>query len=415
VNVVLILLPLAGTTAVALIKAANNRAIRRTAVVAAAATFGASIFAGTAPAVPGLLRAGLSPLETSLVITLCGCFFLVVVARGLAARSETICSLLLLSAFLLGIFAANRVVLVIALALLWLLVGTLLKLRGLEGRERALGSFAVAAGVSLAFGFGAVLSHRPVLLQIALVCLLGAFPAHFWLPRMLPRSPFLLATLAPVLLTRLSVAAYVRFLPVEPNDLLAAFGLIGAVWCGTASLAGENLREKLGYFVGVQASFSLWAIGKGAPDAALLLILVTTPPTVLWGLGTSILFDRLKCLEADRLQGIGVQLGRLNLLLIFAALGIALFPGTVGFPGAVFLLEQVTSATEVWCLGAAVVLLLLSSGHAYVRVAFGETSDELRRSGDLNARELAAGVPLGLCVAAGLWPGLAGALRAIFQ
>jgi NADH:ubiquinone oxidoreductase subunit 4 (subunit M) len=146
---------------------------------------------------------------------------------------------------------------------------------------------------------------------------------------------------------------------------------------------------------------------------AVLVLLLTLPPTVLWGVGSSILYDRLKYLNLDRLHGIGTQLPRMNLLFVAGAAGIAFFPGSSAFPGLVLLVEEVGPEAQTWGVAAAAVLLFLSAGQVYMQLAFGETPEDLRRAGDLNSRELAAVIPLGLCVAAGLWPGLHSILRTL--
>jgi hypothetical protein len=395
------------------VSAARNRLIRKTAVVTAALIFAASFFATKLPVLSVLLRSELESLEIAVVAGLSGTFFFVMLARGLAAKNETVCALLLLASAIFGILAETLLYALFAVLPLWLLSGSLIRLRWQHGRGSPLRALTVAAAVCLTLGILALILDHPRLRGLSLLCLLGAFPFHFWLPRLLPEAPFLLATLAPVVLTRYAVLTYVRFCPAVPIPSLSVLGLCGIFWCGFASLAADNLREKLGYFVGVQSALATWAIGNGAPEVALLFLLLTLPATVLWGVGASILYDRLKYLDVDRLHGIGTQLPRMNLLLATAAAGVALFPGSLSFPGLAILLEKVSPTAGAWAVGAASVLLFLSAGHVYVQIAFGEAPEDLRRAGDLNRRELAAVIPMGICVSAGLWPGLADVLRSL--
>ncbi len=52
------------------------------------------------------------------------------------------------------------------------------------------GACALVAALSVGLGFGAVIAGSvPWLLGAAFLCLAGAFPVHFWLPRLLPESP----------------------------------------------------------------------------------------------------------------------------------------------------------------------------------------------------------------------------------
>ena len=413
-NLALFLFLGAGAVTVVYMRGARSRTFRKIALVAAGLTFAGSFFVTTVPLFPSVLRSDLPPLEIGVVAALCGSFFFTLLGRGLAAKSETICSLLLMAAGLYAILAPSREQFLVALLLLWLLAGALLRMRGFERREPALRALVLAAGTSLGFGLAALVwPDVPWLLGVALVCLLGAFPAHFWMPQLLPEAPFLLAALAPIVLTRVAALAYVHFCP-GPNGLFAVFGLIGVLWCACASFAADNLRERLGYFVGAQSCLALWALGRGEPNVAVFFLLVTIPPTVLWGVGASILFDRLKYLSIDRLRGVGVQLPRMNMLLIAAAVGIAFFPGSSSFAGLASLLEKATIGLEPYLVGAAALLLFLSAGSAYVRICFGEVAEDLRRSGDLNSRELAAVIPVGLCVVVGLWPGIGALLRALF-
>jgi NADH:ubiquinone oxidoreductase subunit 4 (subunit M) len=420
VNLVLILLPIAGAGVIGALSAARNQVIRKTAVVTAGLIFAASFFTTKLPLLTVVLRSELTTLEIAVVAGLSGSFFFVMLARGLAAKNETVCALLLVASGLFGILATTLLYAMVAILPLWLLAGTLIRLRGQDGRGNALRALTVAAALCLGFGILAlILDHPPLrglslwLRGLSLLCLLGAFPFHFWLPRLLPDAPFLLATLAPVVLTRFAALTYARFCPAVSIPTLSVLGLCGIFWCGFASLAADNLREKLGYFVGVQSALAMWAIGNGSPQVALLFLLLTLPATVLWGVGASILYDRLKYLDVDRLHGIGTQLPRMNLLLATAAAGVAFFPGSLSFPGLAILLEKVSPTAGAVAVGAASVLVFLSAGHVYVQIAFGESAEDLRRAGDLNRRELAAVIPVGLCVAAGLWPGLTGVLRSL--
>jgi NADH:ubiquinone oxidoreductase subunit 4 (subunit M) len=416
VNLVLILIYLVGALLVAITDAARNRLIRGTALVIGALAFGGSLAAGKFPVFPELLRATLTALEGGLIAGVCGSFFFIMLARGLAAKSETIGALLLMASAVFGLFAATRAYALAAALLLWVFLAVLVRLRGLEERNRALRALAVAAAVSLGFGIAGILREQPSWIYgISLIALLGAFPLHFWLPQLMPEAPFLGSTLSPILVSRCAAAACLRFYPAEPNAAFAVLGLVGAVWCGCASFAAGNLREKLGYFAGVHASLALWAIGKGSPELAALILIVTLPGIILWGLGSSILFDRLKYIELERLRGIGAHLPRMNVLFILGALGIALFPGTSAFAALIVIVEKTETEGEVWRLGAAVVLLFLAAGSTYFRLAFGEVAEDLRRAGDLNRRELSAVIPLGCCVAAGLVPPLVSFLRGLLS
>ena len=415
-NVVLVLLPVCGAAVVACVNGTYNRAIRRIALSFALVTFAASFLCTKLSVLPDILRSELSPLDLSVAAVLSGSFFFVLLARGLAARSETICALLFMAAGLMAILAKGLEQFLFAVLFVWVLAALLLQLRGLEKRESALRSLGGAAVLSVVLGIAALLgAYRNVLLGLSMVCLLGAFPAHLWLPRVLAQASFLLAVLAPVVMTRVAAAGYVTFCASEPNGVFAILGLAGVLWCSCASIASANLGEKLGYLVGVQSSLALWAIGKGVPETALLFLLVTAPPTVLWAIGSGILFGRLKHLDLEHIQGIGPQLPRLNLVFIAAVLGVALFPGTSSFAGIVLLLKHAGTWWERLGVGGAAVLLFISAGYAYLRLAFGEVSKELRRAGDLNRRELAAVIPVGLCVAVGLWPGFVKLIKGLIM
>ena len=206
------------------------------------------------------------------------------------------------------------------------------------------------------------------------------------------------------------------FLPLYGNEagtVLAYGGLAGMIWCALAACAANNLREKTAYLLGVHSAVSFWLVGRGCGDAALFFLVTTTPPAVLLGIGVSVLNDRLKFLDMDRLHGIGTQLPRIRLLLIFGMLGIAFFPGSSSFSGFVVVLEQAGPGAELWIAVGACVLAFLAGGQAFVSICFGDPPEEVRRAGDLNRRELWGVVPLEILSAAGLWPGLTQYLRTL--
>ena len=85
----------------------------------------------------------------------------------------------------------------------------------------------------------------------------------------------------------------------------------------------------------------------------------------------------------------------------------------MSFSGVIVLCEGATTAWEVWSIAAAMVLVFFSGAGAYIRICYGEISEDMRRAGDLNMRELTALIPLALCALAGLWPGVTNALRTL--
>ncbi|HAK96602.1 MAG TPA: hypothetical protein DCM87_16825 [Planctomycetes bacterium] len=395
------------------------RAIRAVALAASGAAFAAGLLGAAAREwVPG--AAALAPREAWMLAVLAGSFFLTFVARGLAAKAESVATLFLMAAGIFAMAAPSLESFFAAVVVLWVSAGVLTQLRGIEGKAAAFRAFGAAAVLSLALGLAALLMARhPALATVsqslrcfAFLCLLCAFPLHFWLPAALPGAPFLLAALVPVLFVRVGAAGFAHYAMVEPAaGVLRVLGLIGICWCACAALAAGNLREKAAYLLCAQSSLCAWALGKGLSHEVELLLLATTPAAVLLGIGPSILYDRLKYLDCGRLSGIAGHLPRMHFLLVVATLGMLFLPGSASFMGLWLVLPYAKAAWEMWLLAGGLLVLLVAGGHTYMTVCFGEGNDDLRRAGDLNPRELSAVIPLAACVLAGLWPGLAQVLR----
>ena len=406
-NLVLILLPLLGVSIIGLIDSVDTRRIRRVTLCVTGAVFASSFFADRFPLFPQSFHLPSGSLELAYFVLPAGAFFLTVVARGLAGKGESLVSLLLLTFYLGGISAAGRPFALAMAAGLLVSAGTLLRIRGQEKRAHALRGLVAAGALFLGLGVAGIAKpDSPWIFQAAFLCLLGVFPFQFWLPRVLGESPFLFGSVGAVLVTRFAIVIYLRFAPERPEPLIAVLALLGIVWCGFAAFGADDLRERLGYMSQVHTALAVWAASHGAREAALMLLLLTTAPAVLWGLASSVLFDRLKYLSLERITGLGPQLPRLTLVFLLAAAGMAFFPGSCAFSGFSVLLESARAAPRAWLVcTVAAFTLLLAAGQAYVAIAFGEGGEDVRRSGDLNRRELLGAVPLAVCVAAGLWPG----------
>ncbi len=417
---------LAGTgLGIMFVSGRHVRAIRVVALVATGVAFAATLVPLAARQwVPAALRSDLPSRDAWLFAALAGSFFVTFLARGLAAKAESIASLFLMAAGLFAVVAPNVESFYAALLALWVSGGVLLRLRGIEGKAIAFRAFGTAAVLSLGLGLAALLLKRhgvlasvsPSLLGFSLLCVLCAFPLHFWMPVALPSAPFLLATLVPVVFARVGIAGFVHFARVDTvAGLLCALGLVGTCWCACATFAADNLREKVTYLLCAQSSLCAWAVGKGLAREAEVLLLAATPAAVLLGIGVSILYDRLKYLDCTRLCGIAAHLPRMHCLLAVAMLGVVFLPGSASFLGLWLLLPYAITAWEMALLACALLVLFFAGGHTYMRVCFGEGGDDLRRAGDLNTRELAAVIPLAALVLAGLWPGLSKVLREILR
>jgi formate hydrogenlyase subunit 3/multisubunit Na+/H+ antiporter MnhD subunit len=399
------------------------RAIRTVALSAAGLAFAVGVVGAAAPAwVPAWARADLASRDAWLLAVLTGSYFLTFVARGLAAKAETVASFFMMAAGVFAVAAPTLESFFVAVLALWVSGGVLLQLRGIEGKAMAFRAFGAAAVLSLALGLAAILLARhaklasvsPSLLSFSLLCLLGAFPLHFWLPVALPSAPFLLATLVPVVFARVGAAGFVHFARIDTvAPVLCVLGLVGTCWCACAAFAADNLREKVTYLLCAQSSVCAWALGKGLAREVEVLLLVTAPAAVLLGIGVSILYDRFKYLDVHRLSGVAGHLPRMHFLLVVGTLGLVFLPGSASFLGLWLLLPHAQAAWEMWLLAAALLMLLGAGGHAYMCVSFGDGNDDLRRAGDLNLREMTAVIPLAACVLAGLWPGFAKVLKGL--
>ena len=415
--VVAILVVCVGTAAVMRLPARDVRTARLAACWTSGIAWAVSVAAIWVPweFAPALVGFAGDTAGAALAAAVMGAFFFALLARGLAARAETLSTLILMAVVALGLSTPRLEIFLPVVLAIWALVGMIVRVRGLDAKRYAVRALVVAAAVSIgclvpaAFLPDSGVKHT--LTTAGLMCLLGVFPFHFWMPEVLPSAPFLAATLIPVAWPRLAMAALVRDgAAYGAGGAVSFLGLGGALWCALAGLAARDLRRKVGYAAGVHAALCAWAIGGGHAAEARTFLLAAVPAMALLGIVVSILYDRLKVFEIDRVRGIATHLPRLHAVLVVAMAGVACVPGASTFPALTVLLEQARAPWECGVLAAALLALFLSIGHAYVSICLGE--DDGLRAGDLNSRELAALVPLAVFVLTGLWPGLAAFLQA---
>lgn len=424
-NLALICILFLGGVGLSVMSSTPSALTRRLALAILAVAWGVSFFCG----VSGwqfhafVFNETMPKHEAVCLIVLCGTFFLSMLARGKASHKE-LAGLLFLAAGTAGCLLTLRMSLFFLMLLLFVVI-TGIMLQFNKARVPPFHRRYFYAGAFLCLGLGvlsAVFTCEPVralspgvdvaqrtLFTLFLVCLMGAFPMHFWVPGLLAASPFNLMVVVPVVLPRIAAVIFLRVLDPLPDGgmtagLLSVLGFSGALWCALAGLASRNLGERFGYWTCAHASIALWGIGQGCVEEAFFFLLVTTPAVVLAGIVSGVLMSRAKVMDLEILQGVGYRLRRFKLFLGLAVLGMSLFPGFVCFSGLAFLLKGSVSGAGFYGIAVAVLLLFLGGCDTFVRLCFPRDQRSIRNVSDLNSREMTAAVPLVICLLSGLWP-----------
>ncbi len=409
---------------VGLLSPKNVKPIRRIVLTAAllAAVLCCVLLVFEMPGTPVVLFGGAGSREAALAAMICACFFLVLFARGTASKREMVNACFFMASGMAALFAHTFVYYLVAVVLLFFFAAVLVKVKRVRNRASVLRVFFAVAFTAGGSGIAAVVVARsgmaslqgisPYLIAFLCLCLFSSFPLHFWLPRLLPETPFLVTVMLPLLFPRVGLVGYLHFAGAagalsQVNELFVIFGIAGALWCSIASFASHDSAEKFGYIAGAHSAVVVWALGKGFEAEAFYLFFITAPAFVLFGVGISVLFSRLKTFRILWLSGMGMLLTRFTVLFAVSIPGLAFFPGFSSFYPLVLLMGRKPAVWEVWCIAAAVLVLFLSIGSVFVRLCFEDIRRGSQGVGDLNKRELWAAVPSAVWICAGLWPGFA--------
>lgn len=266
-----------------------------------------------------------------------------------------------------------------------------------------------------------------VLVTIASLLLLAAFPAHRWLSDVLASAPPATGILVATALPTIGLSAFLRVgCAVLPEGMrwasgvVVALGAISAAYGALLALGEGDLRRLAACATTSQAGFVLLGAGSLTPQGLSGAIVVGSTRALacsLLLLLASAIHDRLRTVDASRLGGVARQMPGWAAALAIAALGQAGVLGLGGAWGPLLALLGVLSGYAPLAIAAAIALVVLAAAHLGLvsRVAFapvdpGWAEDPALeplggRLPDLTPREWMSVAPLAVLVMVlGLWP-----------
>jgi NADH-quinone oxidoreductase subunit M len=286
----------------------------------------------------------------------------------------------------------------------------------------------VSLGATGAKLFGAALPKVAfVLVLVASLFLLGAFPLHGWLVPSLavarPASGVLVASALPAIGGVALLRVGCSVLPEGmrwASGVVVALGAVTAAYGALAALGETDLRKLAAYATTSQVGFALLGIGSLTPQGISgAMVLGSTRPLACAAflLVAGAMDDRVRTWDVSRLEGAAGQAPGWATALAIASLAQAGVLGLGGAWGPLLALFGALPNYAPLAVVSALALVTLAAAHlaAVARVLFGKLDREWERSPlleafggrfpDLTSREWTTLAPLlALVVLLGVWP-----------
>jgi NADH-quinone oxidoreductase subunit M len=286
----------------------------------------------------------------------------------------------------------------------------------------------VALGAKGAKLFGAALVKVAfVLVLVASLVLLGAFPLHAWLAPVLGEAPTAVGALVSASLPTIGVCALLRIgCAVLPEGMrwasgvVVALGAVTAVYGALGALGQTDLRKLAASGTTAQVGFVLLGAGSLTPQGLSGAMVLGSTRALACGLFLVLagaIEDRAHTRDLTRLEGVASQMPGWATALAVAALAQAGVMGLGGAWGPMLALLGALPNYPPLALVGALALLLAAAAHfvALSRVIFGKLLPDWQKSPllepfggrfpDLTAREWTGIAPLAtLVVILGVWP-----------
>ncbi|MDB4941790.1 MAG: NADH-ubiquinone oxidoreductase chain [Labilithrix sp.] len=282
-----------------------------------------------------------------------------------------------------------------------------------------------AKGVKL-FG-GALVKVAFLLVLVASLVLLGAFPMHAWLAPTFAASSTAAGALVASALPAIGACALLRIgcgvLPEGmrwASGVVVALGAVSAAYGALAALGQSDLRKLAAAATTAQVGFLLLGAGSLTPQGlsgAMVLPAMRALGCGLFLVATGAVEARAHTRELARLEGVAQQMPGWSAVLTVAALAQAGVMGIGGAWGPVMALLGALPNYPPLALLGALGLVLAAAAHFFAvsRVVFGGLAPEWQRSPllepfggrfpDLSRREWLSVAPLALLVVLlGVWP-----------
>ncbi len=266
-----------------------------------------------------------------------------------------------------------------------------------------------------------------VMVIVASLFLLAAFPAHGWLADVLVEAPPATGILVATALPTIGICAFLRVgCSVLPEGMrwasgvVVALGAVSAAYGALSALGQTDLRRLAACATTSQAGFVLLGAGSLTPQGLSGAIVLGATRALACGaflLLVSAIHDRARTTDVTRLGGVATQMPGWATALAAAALAQAGVLGLGGAWGPLLALLGVLSSYAPLAVVAAIALVVMAAAHlsAISRIAFGPLDPEWKKSElleplggrfpDLTGREWTSMAPLVLLVVIlGLWP-----------
>lgn len=266
-----------------------------------------------------------------------------------------------------------------------------------------------------------------VLVLIASLVLLGAFPLHAWLAPVFTEAPTSTGALVSASLPTIGVCALLRIgCAVLPEGMrwasgvVVALGAVTAIYGALGAMGQTDLRRLAAAGTTAQVGFILLGAGSLTPQGlsgAMVLTATRALACALFLVLAGSVEERARTRDLARLAGVASQMPGWSAALAAAALGQAGVMGLAGAWGPMLALMGALPNYPPLALVAALALVLAAVAHflAVSRVVFGKIASDWEkdpllepfggRFPDLTAREWTSIAPLAtLVVLIGFWP-----------
>jgi NADH-quinone oxidoreductase subunit M len=293
--------------------------------------------------------------------------------------------------------------------------------------ELVQGQLATATGEKLAF-------WRSVQLYVFLGLMAGfavkvpLVPLHTWLPLAHVEAPTAGSVLLAGVLLKLGTYGFLRLaLPLAPDTalslgvpLIGTLAVTGVIYGALCALAQNDVKKLVAYssvsHLGI-CMLGMFALNETGLGGSLIQMINHGLSTGGLFLLVGMLYERYHTRLMADYGGMAAKLKLLGLWMVFMCLSSAGLPGLNGFWGEVLSLMGIGTLEGSWVSGAGLCALgatgvVLGAWYLFTmlrRVFFGPLKEPHHEGHepvrDLNGRELAALVPIGvLCVALGVYP-----------